>query len=95
MRVEHRCIERRNKEIKISDHDGHCTIDDAIGAVDEALWLVCEPCRHITRVRSDCERAVSQVELLTPTNELGSASRSGSDVAVVGSDSLAWAVPAQ
>ena len=40
MRVQQRRIKRRDKKIKISQHDGHSTVDDAVGAVDETFGLV-------------------------------------------------------
>ena len=44
MRIQHRSVKRRDEEIKISQHDSHSTVNDAVGAVDETFGLVRVAC---------------------------------------------------
>ena len=82
VRVDHRHVEWRDKEVGVGKEDGHGTVDDAIIAVDEALWL--EGVASVTT--SHGQWCVREVELLTPCNECGSASTGRSDVGVVGAN---------
>ena len=45
MGIQHGGIEWRDEQIQVSEHHCHCTVDDAIGAVDEPLRLI-----RVTRV---------------------------------------------
>ena len=89
MRVDHRHIEWRDKEVGVGKEDGHGTVDDTIIAVDEALWL-----EGVASVfTSHGQWCVREIELLTPCNECGSASTSRSDVGVVGANGKTGGIP--
>ena len=82
MRVDHRHVEWRDKEVSVCKEDSHGSVDDTIVAIDEALWL-----EGVTRVvTSHGQWCVREIQLLTPCNECGSASRGRSDVGVVGAN---------
>lgn len=71
VRVNHRHVEWRDEEVRVGKEDGHGTVDDAIIAVDETLWL-----EGVAGVVASCDQwRVGEIELLTPCNECGSASR--------------------
>ena len=95
MRIQHRRIERRNEKIQVRQHDSHGTIDDTIVAIHETFWLVSVPSGYIAGIGRNGEGAVCQIELLAPPDPLRRAGCSGSDIAVVGSDGLTRAVPAE
>ena len=89
MRVDHRHVEWRDKEVSVGKEHRHGTVDDAIIAVDETLWL-----EGVARVAtSHGQWCVREVQLLTPCNEGGSASGGRSDVGVVGANSLSGGIP--
>lgn len=89
MRIDHRHIEWRDEQVSIGKEDGHGTVDDTIIAVDEAFWL--EGVAGI--VTSSDQWRISEVQLLTPCNECGSAGTGRSDVGVVGADGLSGGIP--
>ena len=82
VRVDHRHVEWRDKEVGVGKEDGHGAVDDAIITVDEALWL--EGVASITTGHG--QWCVREVELLAPRNKGGSASTGRSDVGVVGAN---------
>ncbi len=82
VRVDHRHIEWRDKEVGVGKEDGHGTVDDTIIAVNEPLWL--EGVASVAT--SHGQWGVRKIKLLTPCNECGSTSSGRSDVGVVGAD---------
>ena len=89
MRIDHRGVKWGNEEVEVCEQNGHGTVNDAIITVYEALWLVCVA----SRVGRGCEGRVCKIELLAPSNELGSPRGGRSNVGIVGTDSLALGIP--
>ena len=89
MRINHRHIEWRDKEVSVSKEDGHGPVNDTIIAVDKALWL--EGVAGV--VASDGQWCICEIQLLTPCNECGSTSRGRGDVGVVGANGLTGSIP--
>lgn len=87
--IEHGQVKRGDKEVKISQHDSHGAVDDAIIAIDVALRLV----RVASVVTRQGQRRVGQVQLRTPGHELRLTSSCCRDVGVVRSDALTWRFP--
>ena len=91
MRVQHRRVERCDIEIQIRQHDRHSAVDDAIVSIYVSFRLVA-----VSSIVARCrQRRVRQVQLVAPSNPSRLASSRGSDVGVVGSDSLAGRVPVE
>ena len=82
VRVDHRHIERSDKEVGVSKEDCHGTVDDTIIAIDKALWL--EGVASVAT--SHGQWCVCKIQLLTPCNECGSACRGRGNVGVVGAN---------
>ena len=99
MRVQHGGVERSDEEIEVGDHDRHGAVDDALGAIHIAQRLVCEagvvsrerqwrvPGGSVSEaIRSARVDNVRQVELRTPSDPGGRASRGRCHVTVVGTN---------
>lgn len=91
MRVDHAQVKRSQEDIRISKSDEHGIIGHWITLVDLTSGLVSVS----SVVTSDLEWGVRQVELTDPGNELGLTGAGGSDVGVVGANSLSGRLPGQ
>ena len=89
MRVDHRYVKWRDEEVRVSEEDGHGTVDDTIITVDEALGL--EGVAGVVTSRDQWR--VCEVQLLTPCHKCGSTSRGRCNVGVVGADGLTGGIP--
>lgn len=89
-------VERSQDGVIVSDSDEQCTVDGWVPLIClQARLAGVSTASTVASAVEDTQRRVCHVKLRDPGNILASLCLSGSNVAVVGSDSLAWSLPLQ